>query len=432
MSERYFRLRPAGILLPLVMAFFGAAIVAACLLGSRNALAKSRKFPLEVEKITIGEDTINIKSTQLIEVAIKNRSRKDIYAVVKLQITLPNHNMISFGGKKIRAKAQTVSRVLFPYWIGRKRAGEHSVGAKVFSSKGKLLAKSNRQQAQHFLARDPSKKHQPPRLRGRKKAKKPEKKTKAVKRKAAPVQFDPPDLLWKEAKFINKTSVLRGESANVRLQIHNDGGDIATDVEYSVFWYFVPRSKRKTRFHHDIFRAIAPGEKKIIEVPLTIPDREQMGKYRVLAVVDETNKIKEKDETNNRISTQKDIVFSDIALTSPEEGHSFAEHGLFAFEWRSIKYNQFRVEISAEPSFLSEENMFRIPKGGEGRGDWTSSTSIKPLEGEMMPGLALGLLESNGTDHLYWRVAAKNPNGKSAVSEARRFFITLKPKRSAE
>lgn len=380
---------------------------------------------LQIEKITIGEETINIKSTQLIEVALKNSGKKDVSVVVKLLITLPNHNIITFGNKRITAKAQTISYALIPYWIDKKRSGDYTIGTKVFSTKGKLLAKHNKNQAQFFFAKDPSRKLQLPRTRGKVLKKKQMIKVSDEQSLKAPlIQFEPADLLWQEVRFINKISVLRGESANIRLILQNNGGDIASNVNYSLYWYFVHRPKRKLRFFQDQIKVIAPGEKKFLEIPLTVPGEEQKGKYQVLAVVDEKNEIKESDVENNKSRANKDMIFSDIALVLPDDGHSFAEDGLYFFEWRSNKYNQFKVEISADPSFLVEDSTFRIPKG-EGDEGWTSSTSIKPLQGEMMPGLATGILESNNTDHLYWRVIARNSKGEITASESRKFFINL-------
>ena len=380
---------------------------------------------LEIEKITIGEETINIKSTQLIEVAVKNRSKMDISVVVKLVITLPNHNIITFGGKRIKAKAQTISYALIPYWIDQKRSGDYTIGSKVFSIKGKLLATNNQDQAQFFFAKDPTRERQLPRTRGKDVKKKQMLQINENQAQKAPlIQFEPADLLWKEVRFINKISVLRGESASIRLVLQNNGGDIASNVKYSLYWYFVHRPKRKLRFFHDKIRVIAPGEKKVLEIPITIPDDEQKGKYQILAVVDEGNEIKEANTKNNQSKAAKDMIFSDIALINPVDGHSFAEDGLYFFEWRSNKYNQFKVEISADPSFLVEDSTFRIPKG-EGDEGWTSSTSIKPLQGEMMPGLATGILESNNTDHLYWRVIARNSKGEITASENRKFYINL-------
>jgi len=380
---------------------------------------------LEVEKITIGEDTINIKSTQLIEVAIKNRGKNDISVVVKLVITLPNHNIITFGKKRIKAKAQTISYALIPYWIDKKRSGDYTIGTKVFSLKGKLLAKHNKDQEQFFFANDPSRKRQLPRTRGEKiKKKQMILMDDAQTQKVPLIQFEPADLLWQEVRFINKVSVLRGESANIRLILQNNGGDIASNVKYSLYWYFVHRPKRKLRFFNDEIKVIAPGEKKVLEIPITIPDDEQKGKYQVLAIVDEGNEIKEANTKNNQSKAVKNMIFSDIALIMPADNHSFAEDGLYFFEWRSNKYNQFKVEISADPSFLVEDSTFRIPKG-DGDEGWTSSTSVKPLQGEMMPGLATGILESNNTDHLYWRVIARNSKGEITASESRKFFISL-------
>lgn len=395
------------------------------LLSFSYASISSAATLLEIEKITIGEEMINIKTTQLIEIAVKNKSNKDIPVVVKLVITLPNHNIITFGEKKINAKAQTISYALIPYWIDQKRSGDYTIGSKVFSPKGKLLASSNKDQVQFFFANDPTRKRQLPRTRGKDIKKKQMLQMDENQVQKAPIiQFEPADLLWNEVRFINKISILRGESANIRLVLQNNGGDIASNVKYSLYWYFVHRPKRKLRFFHDQIRVIAPGEKKVMEIPITIPHEEQKGKYQILAVVDEGNEIKEANTENNQSKAATDMIFSDIALINPVDGHSFAEDGLYFFEWRSNKYNQFKVEISADPSFLVEDSTFRIPKG-EGDEGWTSSTSIKPLQGEMMPGLATGILESNNTDHLYWRVIARNSKGEITASENRKFYINL-------
>ena len=47
------------------------------------------------------------------------------------------------------------------------------------------------------------------------------------------------------------------------------------------------------------------------------------------------------------------------------------------------------------------------------------------MKGEM-PALALALMNSNDTDMLFWRVKAKDSEGKISYSVGRRFFINLK------
>ena len=102
---------------------------------------------------------------------------------------------------------------------------------------------------------------------------------------------------------------------------------------------------------------------------------------------------------------------------------SFAEEGLFQFEWRSNNYNQFKLQVSADPSFSNRQEMFELPKG---EGKWTPSTQINPLSGEM-PTMATGLMQNNAIDYLFWRIIAKNPQGQTTESKGRKFYINLKP-----
>ncbi|MCP4296810.1 MAG: hypothetical protein GY786_14510, partial [Proteobacteria bacterium] len=145
------------------------------------------------------------------------------------------------------------------------------------------------------------------------------------------------------------------------------------------------------------------------------------GRYIIGGVVDEPNYIKESDENNNSKITLNPIIFSDVAQVFPEDSYSFAEDGLFKFEWRSNSFKQFKVQISADKAFKNENRMFEMPKGEK----WQSSSIIKPAKGEM-PTLALALMSSSDTDNLYWRIKAKNQNGKITYSAIRNFYINLK------
>ncbi len=104
--------------------------------------------------------------------------------------------------------------------------------------------------------------------------------------------------------------------------------------------------------------------------------------------------------------------------------HSFAEDGLFKFQWRSNRYNQFKIQVSANKLFSNYEEIFELPKGEEEEG-WTPDNMLKPLSGEM-PSMALALMESNGIDYLFWRVRAKDSEGGSTESSVRQFYISLK------
>ena len=168
-----------------------------------------------------------------------------------------------------------------------------------------------------------------------------------------------------------------------------------------------------------MIKVIAPGERKIIELPLTIPDTELIGEYIIQASLDEAEKIKELNEKNNTTLSSLPLIFSDISLIFPEEAHSFAEDGRFLYQWRSIKYNQFKVQISLNKDFPDTDDTFEIPKGDK----WESAKIIKPLAGEIK--MAINLMESNSIDHLYWRVKARNSRGEITESGGRKFFVKL-------
>ncbi len=386
---------------------------------------KKRNTGISIEKITVGEERIEAGRLQLIEVLIKNRTSKKISTNLKLMIILPNHNIITHGKKPADLPSKSETRILIPYPIDKNRGGDYTVSAKLYDMKGRVLAKSRKDQNVYFFAVDSTRRNQ--KSKRIKKTTLKNTKVQKAKHKAkvvAPIQFDPPDLLFKDIKILDNNSILRGETAHIRLSLINDGGDVATKIEYSIYWYFSHRPNRKVKFFSDVIKIIAPGERKVIEIPLTIPESEQKGEYMIQAVVDESNAIKENDEKNNASVSQQSLIFSDIALVFPADSHTFAENGLFKFEWRSNKYNQFKVQVSADKFFPETDDTFELPKGEEIEG-WTPAKIIKPLAGEM-PTMATSIMESNNINHLYWRVKAKDSQGATTESTIRKFFINLK------
>ena len=392
------------------------------------------KLPAEVKsnmgisivKITVGEDSIETGREQLIEVLVKNTSEKSVTINCKLSIVLPNHNIVSAGDRTVLLKERSENRVLITYPIDKNRGGDYTVGAKLFTTDGKLIIQNSESQLKFFFAVDPTRKNQ---QSTRQKSPNTVDKTKTMdKEKPVIVEssamFDPPDLTIDTVTIPRNNSVIRGETSHIRIVISNQGGDVAKDVDFSVYWYFAPRKNRMIKFFEDKVEIIAPGERKYIEIPITIPETEQKGEYFVYTVVDESNQIKELNEKNNQLVSDKSIIFSDIALVFPDDQHSFAEDGLFKFEWRSRRFNQFKVQISANELFGNPEDIFELPKGENAEG-WTAESTLKPLPGEM-PAMALALMETNGIDYLYWRVKAKDSEGATTESAVRKFFISLK------
>lgn len=378
---------------------------------------------LKIEKITVGEDTIQTGRKQLIEVLVKNYSPRTRAVTVKLNITMPNQLIITFGEKKILAKAKTESRALLVFPIDKRKAGDYVIAARIFSPKGALITSTEDNQKVHFFAADA--KHPRPKMRDAKGGAVVQKthlgdSKSEVQIDSRKLQFDLPDLFIEELSVSNNNSILRGETAHIKLVVSNDGGDVAQDVEFSANWYYQHRPKRRFQFYKDKIKIIAPGERKVMHLPLTIPEKEQKGKYMVHAELDKPNYIKELNENNNEVTGKEYINFSDIALEFPDSSHSFAEDGRFLFQWRSKQYNQFKVQVSADEDFMEPENTFELPKGDK----WESARMIKPLAGEM-PALATSLMEQNEINYLFWRVKAKNSQGESTVSASRKFFINL-------
>jgi hypothetical protein len=376
---------------------------------------------LKIAKITIGEETTQTSRRQLIEVLVKNYSSKNQRVVVKLIVTMPNQLIITFGSKRILAKAKTGTRALIVYPIGKRKAGNYLIAARIFTPGGKLIANSPEDGTKRFFAADNN--HRSPKSKkGGKSAAGAQ--SLVMTKNVVPVNpkrvaFDPPDLLIEELSISNNNSILRGETAHIKLVVVNDGGDVAENVEFVASWYYQHRPKRILPFYKDTIRLIAPGERKVMHLPLTIRELEQKGKYLIHAVLDNANYIKESNEDNNIYTSKQFINFSDIALEFPEESHSFAEDGRFMFQWRSKQYNQFKVQVSADEQFLPD-NTFELPKGQK----WESAQMIQPLVGEM-PALAISLMENNDTNYLYWRIRAKNSQGETTVSTGRKFFINL-------
>ncbi len=400
-------------------------LLAVCLIWTPKLFAAKRVSTkgLRIDKITIGEDTIATGRKQLVEVLVKNASRYAKRIVVRLYITLPNRNSIHFKGKKVLLKAKTDTRVLIPYPIDKKRGGDYTVGARLYTTNGKILVRSSHKQNKYFFAVDPSRSKQMSRRRRGPRTQKAE--TPAPKKpKAAPqpVLFDPPDLLFQKVSITGNNSVLRGDTAHVRLVLTNNGGDVAADFQYSVHWYFIHRPKRKIPIGEErvTVKIIAPGERKIFELPFTIPETEQKGEYLIQAVVDDANRIEESNENNNAAISDSSINFSDIALEFPRDSHSFAEEGLFQFKWRSRKFNQFKVQVSTDEYFTDEDAILEMPMGEK----WQSAFNLRAYEGEMQIGDFMQ--KTQNKDFLFWRVKAQNSQGEFSESAARKFHITFK------
>ncbi|MGK0288594.1 MAG: hypothetical protein ACI86H_000003 [bacterium] len=371
---------------------------------------------LTVSKIELANDKIKIRKKQLIEITFKNRGNRDRYIFIRLQIRLPNNRITTYGKKYIRAIAGTETKVLFSYRTQRKLVGIYQVGARVYSSSGKYLFRTHKQN-KTFLALGKN-----PTLRFIKKENGQYKRIEKKRKPVATATHAAADLVWKEIKVI-KNSILRGESTTVRVALANEGGELAQNVSYNVYWFFVSRPSRKVSVHSDTIRFLAPGEKKVFEVPVNIPVTEQAGAYKVRVFVDRLNQILELNEKNNTLETKSTIQFSDISLEFPSKNFSFAEEGFFFFEWRSTRYSQFKLQISTTPDFNKPKLAFELPQGDK----WTYQVKITPLSGEM-PLMAVNIMKLAKVNHLYWRIIGRNSQDQRAISSVRKFYINPQPR----
>jgi len=107
-----------------------------------------------------------------------------------------------------------------------------------------------------------------------------------------------------------------------------------------------------------------------------------------------------------------------ITLIWPDEG-KILPSGALLFSWASSGGFYFKVEISMNPSFAASETL-TFPEEG-----WitTNSLWLRPEEWEMVLKKAY---ESGG--QLFWRVRAKNKDGREIFSDWRRYVIE-KPNR---
>ena len=233
--------------------------------------------------------------------------------------------------------------------------------------------------------------------------------------------FERPDLVW-ENLSVSPAGLLVGETLRIRVDLRNVGGDIARDVAVRVDYFNTRTPTRTAVISEDVVQVLAPGERLEMEFEAILPDNALLGEYRVALEADVGDKVEESDEANNRLTTAA-IRLSQIKLVFPEPGFAFEEAGLFLFRWDSLRFDEFKVQVGANPRFTDRESFFDIPQGGK----WTKDKEIVPLEGEL-PGMAQGLIERSGSESIYWRVMGRDSgSGRTGFSRVSPFVIALAP-----
>ena len=237
------------------------------------------------------------------------------------------------------------------------------------------------------------------------------------KRIISPLKFDPPDLRWESVQILPKHA-LRGEKLRLRLNLMNAGGDIVKDIAAKIQYYNVKQPMRKSVIAIPSTRVMAPGEVITFDLEYILPDDQLLGNYQIIATVDPENDIEELKENNN-ITKSNVIKLSDIKLLLPTDKFTFEENGLFLFQWDSLAFSEFKIQVGVDEKFEDSGSYFDLPQGNR----WIADKELVPLAGEL-PGMAMGLMRVKEKNQLYWRVIGRQASGKQAISGINRFSIT--------
>ena len=237
------------------------------------------------------------------------------------------------------------------------------------------------------------------------------------KRIISPLKFDPPDLRWESVQVLPKHA-LRGEKLRLRLNLMNVGGDIVKDVTAKIQYYNVKQPMRKSIIALPSAQVMAPGEIVTFDLEYILPDDQLLGKYQIAVTVDPENEIEELKEKNN-VAKSNVIRLSDIKLLLPTDKFTFEENGLFLFQWDSLAFSEFKIQVGVDEKFEDSGSYFDLPQGNR----WIADKELVPLAGEL-PGMAMGLMRAKKKNKLFWRVIGRQASGKQAISGIRRFRIT--------
>ena len=237
------------------------------------------------------------------------------------------------------------------------------------------------------------------------------------KRIISPLKFDPPDLRWESVQVLPKHA-LRGEKLRLRLNLMNAGGDIVKDVTAKIQYYNVKQPMRKSIIAMPSAQVMAPGEIVTFDLEYILPDDQLLGKYQIAVTADPENEIEELKEKNN-VAKSNVIRLSDIKLLLPTDKFTFEENGLFLFQWDSLAFSEFKIQVGVDEKFEDSGSYFDLPQGNR----WIADKELVPLAGEL-PGMAMGLMRAKKKNQLFWRVIGRQASGKQAISGILRFSIT--------
>ena len=121
------------------------------------------------------------------------------------------------------------------------------------------------------------------------------------------------------------------------------------------------------------------------------------------------------------ISFEANNVNLDIEAlkASISDKFTFEENGLFIFQWDSLAFSEFKIQVGVDEKFEDSGSYFDLPQGNR----WIADKELVPLAGEL-PGMAMGLMRAKKKNQLFWRVIGRQASGKQAISGIHRFRIT--------
>ena len=348
--------------------------------------------------------------TQLVQTAIANQAKLPTKVGVEIKVRVDGQELKKKRLRKVyRIQSGDTVRVL--HEIGLENTGIYQISVRIWDAKFKrILLNTTAGDERYFFIASP----QDIEVANTQLA------TGAIvsgKRIISPLKFDPPDLRWESVQVLPKHA-LRGEKLLLRLNLMNVGGDIVKDVTAKIQYYNVKQPMRKSIIAMPSAQVMAPGEIVTFDLEYILPDDQLLGKYQIAVTVDPENEIEELKEKNN-VAKSNVIRLSDIKLLLPTDKFTFDENGLFLFQWDSLAFSEFKIQVGVDEKFEDSGSYFDLPQGNR----WIADKELVPLAGEL-PGMAMGLMRAKKKNQLFWRVIGRQASGKQAISGIRSFRIT--------
>ena len=190
----------------------------------------------------------------------------------------------------------------------------------------------------------------------------------------SPLQFDPPDLRWESVSVLPE-HLLRGETLRMRLNLLNVEVETLCKMCFAR-WSTTTNPRRRTTIANPIADVIAPGETVTFDLEYIPPTDQLLGEYKIAVTVDPDDQLKELKEDNNAMESGT-IRLSDIRLLLPSDSFVFDENGLFLFQWDSLVFAEFKIQVGVDDKFEDPRLYFDLPQGDR----WIADKELVPLTG---------------------------------------------------